>query len=311
MRNLNKQRGTAIIVALFVVALVAAAAIAMIDRLRIDMRRTELLLNNTRANFYAEGSIAWAKDQLVNDWKLQQTGRIIDHTPIQSPVNDANDAKVFSIIYDAQANFNINTLSNTQSQTAFIRLLLLLKPDLNTDQAKNLMQNIISWTTPGGNNNKLDDYYGKLHPPYRAPHAPILSISELRMVKDMTPQLFALLAPNITALPADALQINVNNAPPTVLMSLSPSMSLDGAKTIEAHRQQTPFPTTQDFLNFDIVKNNPITDNSKITVASSYFLVETHVTIGDQHIVLYTLLQRLLKNAQPVVITLWQSKGTL
>ena len=96
----SSQRGAAIIVALFVTTLVAIAAIAMIDRLRMDLRRTELLLNDIQGNLYAQGSIQWAMEQLNNNWKQKKPNQIVDPTPIQSPINEVDHAIISSIIYD-------------------------------------------------------------------------------------------------------------------------------------------------------------------------------------------------------------------
>ena len=119
MKNLIKltaQRGAAIIVALFVTALVAAAAIAMIEHLRTDTKRTELLLNNTQLNFYAQGSVAWAIIQLTKDLKNKQPQKIVDHTPIYSTLNEINGAKVKSTLYDGQGKLNLNNLFRAASK---------------------------------------------------------------------------------------------------------------------------------------------------------------------------------------------------
>jgi type II secretory pathway component PulK len=69
-----------------------------------------------------------------------------------------------------------------------------------------------------------------------------------------------------------------------------------------------PFTTIEMFKNLDVVKNNQISTD-KITLISAYFLVETDVTIEKQHIVLYTLLQRLTNANKASINILWQSKG--
>ena len=108
-----KQTGSAIVVALFVVALVVISATAMLTRIQQDTRRAQLLLNANQAYFYAQGSIAWAKDQLTNDLKNQQPQQIIDKTPIVSPAKKEESATIESTIYDAQGFFNLNNLSDT------------------------------------------------------------------------------------------------------------------------------------------------------------------------------------------------------
>jgi len=305
----KNQQGTAIIVALFVTALVAAAAIAMIEHLSIDTRRTELILNNIQANGYATGSIAWAKNQLINDWKFKQTGRVIDRTPISSPANQINNATIESIIYDAQGKLNLNNLGDSQYQAAFTRLIQLVAPNVNATQAQNITLAIASWITPGNNANKYDAYYAKQNPPYRSPHQMMMSVSELRLIQGVTPELYTKLMPYVTALP-DKTKMNINSAPIPVIMSLSPAIKLDTAKSFDAFRHQSPLSTLEMLANFTDIKNSPI-GQSGFTVSSDYFLVKTNVTIDKQHITLYTLLNRILKNGQPTTLTVWQSKGTL
>ncbi len=307
--NPTKQRGTAIVMALFVTALVAAAAIAMIDRARIDTRRTELILRANQANFYAQGSIAWAMDQLINDWTQKQPDKLIDRTPIKSPVNKIPGGIIFSVIYDAQSKFNLNNLADMGSVPTLVRLIQLAAPKLDLPALQNILLGIMDWISPGKSSSAFDSYYAALNPPYRAPHRPIVSVSELRMIKGMTPELFMQLTPYVTALPA-ATKININNAPPLVIMSLNSNMTAETAKAIVSHCQKNPFPSTQHFLNFELVKNNPI-EESKITVTSDYFLVVTTVKIGEQTTRLYTLLQRSTKDSKAEIKIIWQSKGTV
>lgn len=309
MVSLSKQRGAAIIVALFVVALVAMTAAIMIERLRSDIRRTELILNANTAYLYAQGSIVWAMDQLNNDWKQQKADQLIDKTPIQSPIDKHNGASISSVIYDAQGFFNINNLADQRYLISFMRLIQTLAPETDGGVAQNITLGIADWISQNAKNAALDEYYLKSNPSYRAPHRPMVSASELSLVKDMTPALFAKLSPFLIALP-HATPTNINNASAAVIMSLSPTMSIETAKTLEKTRIEKPFITTQSFLESDVVKNNPIEGN-KITVASSYFLVKTNVTLGRQTLTLYTLLERVAQGTESRTAVLWQSKGTL
>ncbi len=307
--NLTSQRGAAIIVALFVTTLVAIAAFMMIERLRIDLRRTELILNDTKARFYAEGSIAWAMEQLNANLKQKKQDKITDIMPLRSPVSKIENASIYSIIDDQEGLFNINNLADPEAQQGFMQLIKSVAPTMKNDDINPLIVAIRDWIAPNGANNQIDDYYAKQSPAYVAPHRPMVSISELRLVKGMTPQLYAKLSPFVTALP-EVTNLNINSAPPQVLMSLSPSLSFEAATAIVTHRKQKPFVSTESFLQLDIVKNHQI-PNKKISVSSSYFLVKTSVKVEHQEITLYTLLHRMLNNEQPIETILWQSKGTL
>lgn len=314
MRNkpkirITSQRGAAIIVALFVTSLVTIASVAMIERLRMDLRRTELIINDTKARLYAEGSIAWAMEQLNANLKRKKPDIITDIMPLHSPVNKIENAHIYSTIYDQEGLFNINNLTDPETQQGFIQLMKAIAPNMKVDDVKNLIIALRDWISPTGTNNQLDEYYAKQSPAYVAPHRLMVSISELRLVKGMTPRLYAKLSPFVTALP-EQTKLNINTAPPQVLMSLSPSLSLDAANAIVNHRKQHPFTTVESFLQFDIVKNNRL-DDKKINIISAYFLVKTSVKIAHQEKILYTLLHRMLNKAQPIEIIIWQSKGTL
>ncbi len=297
------------IVALFVMSLVAAAAVAMIVRAHIDTRRTELLLNADQATLYAQGSVNWAIDQLNRDWEQQKPSQLIDRTPIHSKTDHFNGYQVESTIEDMQAYFNINNLQAIEYQDDFVRLLQTVNPQIETETAKEITLAVRDWITPIIKNSGLDKYYTGLNPPYRAPHHLMVSISELRLIKGITPDLFNRLSPYVAALP-DTTPINFNSAPALVFMSLSATLTIEAANAIAVYRQKSPFIELQKFLDFDIVKNNPIPPG-KLTATSSYFLVKTNVTVGQQRIILYTLLVRTAQETKSRVAILWQTKGTL
>lgn len=302
----TKQSGAAIIVALFMMALIAIAASAMIEHFRIDLYRTELLFNDTRANLYSEGSIAWAKETLNKNWRTKQPNKIVDNTPIHSPADKVEEAIIQATITDQEGFFNLNNLTDNEALADFSRLIHIIDPDTSLDAAKNISVNVRDWITPS---NKMDEFYLKQNPSYRPPHRPMVSISELRLVKGISAKLFHKLAPYITALP-ERTKINVNNAPWPLIMCLNPTMSPDAARAIENYSKKNPFQTTQQFLQYDVVKNNPINE-AKISVISSYFLVKTNVKIAHQETTRYMLLHRMIKNSEPYEVTVWQSKGTL
>lgn len=309
MNSLHKQRGAAIIVALFVTSLAVMVSVAMIIRLQIDLRNTELLLHTAEARNDAQGSIAWALDQLNNDWKQKNPNAPVDRTPIKSAVNKLNQAEISSTIYDPQGRFNINNLTESQWQEDFTLLITLVDPTVDLDTAQAITLAVVDWISPVNKNPEFENVYSKCHPPYRAAHQLMASVSELRLVKGMTASLYNALAPHVIALPK-VTKINVNNATIPVLLSLSKTLSLSSAKHIVDERNRKPFTTVQAFLSNDLVKKNAI-PQEKITVLSDYFLVKTNVNLGQQKLQLYTLLQRVIDNAKPQEIVVWQSKGTL
>jgi general secretion pathway protein K len=307
-RSLKHQKGVVIVIALLIVALVVAMAYTMLSQLARDTRRTTLIVRDAEASGLAEGSVLWAKDQLQHNWEQQVPGQLIDRIPIQSPINEVNGYRVSSVILDAQSRLNVNNVNSGEFQTALIKLLQLAHPALTREQASSLVKSIAHWVGARGAGEHYAEYYLQLPEPYRPAYKPMVSVSELVLIKGMTPALYEQLKPLVTALPQDTL-LNVQTAPVAVLAALSQTMTMDAARAIDASRRQKPITTMQQFSTLDAVKNHPDIKQDMLTVTSQYFLVETTVTIENQRLVLYTWLKRLVKDKKATVIVVQQSKG--
>lgn len=302
------QSGVVLVVALFIVALIAGMSFVMMSRIARDTSRTTLMLRQSFAAYYAQGAQLWAKDQLRTNWEQQKANRVIDQMPSTMPTVDVAGYKIESTIYDMQARININNASNQEGQEQLLRLINVVAPKFPETEARNLVKAIADWITPGGGQQAdLNEYYLKLSPPYRPAHRPMVSISELRLVKGMTPALYDAISPFVTALP-NATMVNPQTAAPEVLATLSQTMTLETGKALAILRKTTPIISTQVFANLDVAKTHQV-QADKLTVASSYFLLKTDVSIEKQHLVLYTLLERQVSSGKAAVNIIWQSKG--
>lgn len=305
--SLKRQQGVVIVVALLIVALVTALSYTMMARLERDTRRTMLLLRDTQAESLAQGSIAWAIDQLREDVEKAKPGQLVDAVPIKSPVTKVDGFQVASTIYDMQARFNLNNLSKVEVQKNFNHLLQMIDSKLSIDAAQSITKAIVDWITPGAGSSELARYYKELPIPYLPAHRPMLSVSEVKLVKGVTPVLFVALQPYVIALPVET-PINVQTASLPVLASLNSQMTMDTAKAIDEARKNKPFATVDAFSALDVVKTHPV-EGVSVTTQSNYFLVETIVTIEMQRAVIYTLLERVGISGKATVNILWQSKG--
>lgn len=295
-------------VALFIVALVTAMSYVMLSRLTRDTHRTDLILHNVQADLYAQGSVIWAKDTLRTNLENKKPDRLVDVLPIKSPVNTENGYRISSVIYDMQGRFNLNSLERGEMIAQFIRLAHLVMPKVGTSQLLEIANTTSDWISMGKQSSELAQYYLSLPVPYRASHRPMVSVSEFRLVKGVTPEIYSALLPYIAALPPNTL-INVQTAEAPVLASFGATLTLENGKMIEVMRRQKPFLDAAGFTGLPIVANNQV-KVTNITVNSDYFLVETTVTVEKQRLVLYTLLERTQKDGKPVVNIIWQSKGS-
>lgn len=308
--QLKKQQGVVIVMALFIIALVAAISYVMMARLERDTHRTTLLLRNAEAELYAEGSLAWAKDQLRMNIETQKKNRLIDRTPISSGINDVNGYKIESIIYDMQARFNLNNLAQLESHAAFAGLLKALAPEIGESAQRALINAINSWiTTARKESNDLDQYYLELPTPYRASHRPLVDVNELNLIKGINNKLFTKLRPYIVALPNMNTKINIQTAPLPVLLTLAPGVTAGDAKAFIEKRQADPITSFEQLAATEFAKKYQISDKNAVVV-SDYFLVETKVRIENQERLLYTLLERVVTENKAVMTVLWQIKGS-
>lgn len=306
------ESGMVVIVALFMVAIIAALSYAMIFSLSQDTHRTEMLLHDLELSNQAQGGILWAKDLLITNFQKKTNDKRVDVMPFTSSVNDTGRFRIVSKIEDLQARYNINRLADAggnekEIRDEFIRLLKALSIQLNDKQLNELIDAIKDWLSISQGNPALNNYYESLPFPYRSAHQKMTHISELLLVKGMNETIYNKLKPYVTALPENAM-VNILQAEAPVLTTLSNQLNLEKALLM---RQAMVNIKTSDKVQ--LAKNPFITQysiNNNFTVISDFFLVETSVTMESQQLIIYTLMHRIQSNDAKVdVEIIWQSKG--
>lgn len=301
MRRISNQKGVVLILALFFLALATSLSYWMISRTARETRSVDLLLKDIQATSYAYGSLAWAKEEL----RRRAVNQVPDDLPIKSDVNEVNHYNVYSIITDMQSKFNLNNLSKETDLAQFKILFKLLQPTLSEQQRDEMTQSIIDWISPEDKINS-QSYYLTQSPPYRVPHRDMKSISELRLIKGITPAAYDALLPYVTALP-QIVKINLLTAEAPVIASLKENMPIETATAIQRSIKDRKIKNAAEFDKLEIAINNGLTA-AQATFVSNYFLCETHVTRENQSLVVYTLLERVSIPKNPVSINvIWQS----
>ncbi len=289
------NQGVALITALLVVAIAATAAITLSAHQQLDIRRTANLIDGDQAWLYALGAEAWAEAILARDLKDNKFDSLEDTWAKTLPPIELPGGGMTGAIEDMQGRFNINNLLKGKKQdptaaTRFKNLLAVL------ELKQELYQAVVDWldedieaTPPDG---AEDDYYVGLTPPYLAANRHLVNISELRLIKGFDQAVYERIAPFISALPVPTA-INVNTAPPEILASLSPGISLSSAKKLVEERSEKPFKDLNDFSAHEAIKNlNPAFSKEDLSVNSSYFMLHTNVQIANARANLDSLIHR-------------------
>ena len=257
----TRQGGVALVTALLVVSLATVAAVAMATRLHLDMRRTgNLLHGDLKDSEY---------DSLAEDWATAL------------PPIAVEGGYVNGRITDLQGRFNLNNLLDEngkpdEKQLDYYKRLLAvleLEPAL-APALLDWMDADINATFPDG---AEDDIYLLAEPPYRAANRPLVSTSELRLVQGYTPEVIALLAPHVSALPGQ-VAINVNTATPAVLRALHGDLSDSDAEMLIADQGEDGYTDIKTFLAHDALAGLELAVD--VSVTTEWFSVLTDVQVG-------------------------------
>ena len=202
------------------------------------------------------------------------------------PVNESNDP---------------SKRLNTQ-QRVFLRLLLSIEEaELNRGEAMRLVERVSDFIdadrTPRLDGAESEVYLTSAFP-YRPPNRPLASVSELRAVDGITPELYTLIAPYLTVWPVEGSKVNILTAPPQLLAALAgddafePLASQEVARIVEL-RSEGMITDVDTYLSDALFTNSTTTElREMIDVKSDWFLLDARVDIADRERRLYSVLHR-------------------
>ena len=197
----------------------------------------------------------------------------------------------------ADATKRLNT-----SQRILLRLLLSIdEAELSQTEAIQLVERITDYIdsdrTPRLDGAEDERYLSSAFP-YRAANRAIASVSELRAVDGITPELYKRIAPFLSVWPDDGSKINILTAPAEVLAALNEDDSLEPlsqqqvAQIIEL-RTNGMLVDVDSFLESPLFSEDSTADlRAMVDVKSSWFLLDSRVDIADRERRLYSVLHR-------------------
>jgi general secretion pathway protein K len=308
MRMPQRQRGVALLVALLVVALAVILIAALLDRGELALARTRNVLRAEQAEAYSIGldtyaaqvltaTIADRPDTNASKWALPLPPQAVPGGVIGATRRDLNGC------------FNLNNLAPTalnaaQWAPAFDRLLgaLALDPGLHSA--------IVGWLDTTKATQTELNFYLSQPVPYRPRGGLFAHVSELRLVRGVTSEVYARLAPHVCALPPNSL-INVNTATVPVLIALTgatqaiaESLWQNGA----AHWEE-PGGLAEQLTQLGGHMIDPSV-SQLLTIQSNFFLVRADITLDTVPFTFYSVIERRLGSSSPGVRVLARSRGS-
>jgi general secretion pathway protein K len=330
--NRTAQQGVALVVALLVFGLCAALMVAMQREFTLFAQRGANLFLQDQGYAYLRGAEELAAVALVMDYDADQSraqprddrSELWAQQATPYPLDEGG--WLVGSLQDLQGRFNLNALAAapseadeaaasdrfTAAEEFFIRLLQAL-PDAPLGQAEAVAvtRAIGDWLDADGIPRAYgaeDDVYFRQSPPYRAANRPMASVSELRAVANVTPQLYLALAPLVTVWPRTPAPLNIHTASLPLLRAvnadgdLAPLSEAQGEALLQTQEEQGGFADVTAFLEHPVFGDKSMAKVlALLGESSSWFLLSAEVEVAERKMRLYSVLQRNKREVQPVV----------
>jgi general secretion pathway protein K len=307
MKRTSRQRGAVVIVAMLVVALAAAAAGQMLHQQDASVRQLEAARDHEQASWLLNGGTQWARVILRADARASTLDHGGELWATGLPPTQVEQGTLSGGIQDQQGLFNLNNLvrngkASERDVAAFRRLLQAA--GLRADLADAITDWIDADSEPRGSEGAEDDFYLRLGRPYRAANQPLASIEDLLRVRGCDAAVVASLRRFATALPLRTA-VNVNTAPPEVLVAVVDGLALPEAVILAGSRVSAPFTAREDFRT-RLQRTELNVENEDIAVDSRFFLVYGRALVGKADQRLQALLQR---DGMALPTIVWQRRS--
>lgn len=304
--------GVVLISVLLILAVATVLVAAMLKDQHIATHSIVGQITRAQAREYALGGEEIARQMLYEDWeKNPLTDHLGEIWASEALEYEFEQGALVIRINDRQSCFNVNSLAVAGNQRAlnlarFQRLLSQL--GVNTAFADRLVDWIDGDQTPG-NQGAEDYHYLGLEAAYRTGDTLMADISELKLLLEMTPEEYELLASFVCVLPVASTGININTANAQLIMSLDNGLSAAQAEQAVTGRGNEGY---NDLGEFETQLGSPPgLQLAGLSLNSSYFEVSVEAHYQNKVVWLTSLIDRNLADGTMRVIYRDFSKKSL
>lgn len=296
------ERGAALLTVLLLVAVMAIVTATALERLTLATKLTgnAAALDQARAYSYAAETLAAAKigdlvqaqgnrTTLQGDWNGRPFVLPIPGGLGTATVTDGGNCfNVNSLVGGGGADGTTNFAVRPLGQTQFQSLMELLGVDAGAAQL--IAAATVDWLDSDDApqpNGAESDFYLQGAVPYRTANQLMADPSELRVVRGMTPAIYAKLRPWVCALPvAELSPINVNtllpSQAPLFAMLLPGQLSIGQARELLAQRPASGYQSPSEFWSVPAAGGVTVGPDvsSQTVVKTRWFMVESDIELA-------------------------------
>lgn len=255
IRNTNNNRGAILIVVIWILVILTLLGTALSRRSSVDLSLAKYSVDKLKSRYLALAGFQYSLARIMEDSRdkdsqgsdtLFQCGVHLEGETLQEvfesvPARNGSftvgyrsadpgvDSGMVFGFRDEERRLNLNGL-DPQNYRIFQELLMIL--DVDPQTAQTIAASTVDWQDadqealkpPYG---EEGDGYQRLAKPYLCKNRPLDHVSELLLVKGMTPEIFDKVKDFVTVFPkrAGRLTVNFNTAPLEVLQALGRSVA--------------------------------------------------------------------------------------
>ncbi len=297
----KKFKGAALIMALFVTAIIASVSAGLFSMVSTNLENEKNMISEQQAILTTLSLESFTKKYLNNKENRNNIVLAANNFSQKSPINlPLERGNLEANIVDMGQCFNLNSLisiSATGEETANQENLEFFKNLMKSlfiqdQKIEEISPAVIDWLDkdffPDSYLGVEDDYYRNEKPSRLTSNQFFFDITELRDVKGMTEEIFQKLKPYICAFNSVETKININSLNPfypNILVALSSNTLSDlEARNILNSKPLGGYSSVSDFLNQQEIKTTFSSKFSKsnLTLETKYFILNTNIKIDDK-----------------------------
>ena len=297
----KKFKGAALIMALFVTAIIASVSAGLFSMVSTNLENEKNMISEQQAILTTLSLESFTKKYLNNKENRNNIVLAANNFSQKSPINlPLERGNLEANIVDMGQCFNLNSLisisptgeeSANQENLGFFKNLMR-SLFIQDQKIEEISPAVIDWLDkdffPDSYLGVEDDYYKNEKPSRLTSNQFFFDITELRDVKGMTEEIFQKLKPYICAFNSVETKININSLNPfypNILVALSSNTLSDlEARNILNNKPLGGYSSVSDFLNQQEIKTafSSKFSKSNLTLETKYFILNTNIKIDDK-----------------------------
>lgn len=285
--RLKSESGFALILTLVVTALMVAVVVEMIHQVYVDTSLSRGFRDGQQASILAESGATGAATLLQLGLANQAYTSLSDRWA--TPLKLEDDAGSLEItISEESGRININGLVQQGGEYDPRTLATLQRLGTRLELPGDLWGPVADWIDSDDlprSGGVESPYYRTLKSPYNARNGKLMALTELTLVKGITPAILGTLRPYLTTFSDQAgspgTTVNINTAPKEILAALDDRIDDRMAERIVEERRLQPFKSPGELSRVPGLDTVAIGLTGRITVKGNLFRITSVARVKE------------------------------